>query len=282
LSPKYAISIVRRFCALSISDSRCLARATRWPLRGGAALERVKQIVEPARRVERRASLVTFGEPRRRAAARDLDHEVDVVVAEVVADSHAAQDHRLVVEHVQLGVVEALLVAVDRHHLVIEQRVRERARFLAQRAPPPVDGHQRPGLEARNQADPFVEEALLGPFQVLVGHADAVLEDLHLDPAIGGGEQRPRDHLAGLVVAPFEAAHQDASLGLLDPLQDARERGLAARQQIEARARLGAFDGQATERHRGGQCNVARRASQPTRLTKGVAYFALTSVVHCR
>ena len=31
-------------------------------------------------------------------------------VAEVVADPHAAQDHGLVVEHEQLGVVEALLV----------------------------------------------------------------------------------------------------------------------------------------------------------------------------
>ena len=31
LSPKYAISIVRRVCALAINASRCLASATRCP-----------------------------------------------------------------------------------------------------------------------------------------------------------------------------------------------------------------------------------------------------------
>ena len=145
--------------------------------------------------IERRAPLVAIGEAGGRASAGDLDHEVDVVVAEVVADPHAAQDHRLVVEHVELGVVEALLVVVDRDHLVIEQRVRERARPLPQRSPAPVHRHQRPGLQPRDQADALVEEALLRPFQVLVGHPDPVLEDLDLDAAIGGAQQGARDHL---------------------------------------------------------------------------------------
>ena len=38
LSPKYAISIVRRFCALAISARRCLASATRCPFFGLLAL----------------------------------------------------------------------------------------------------------------------------------------------------------------------------------------------------------------------------------------------------
>ena len=71
-----------------------------------------------------------------------------------------------------------------------------------------------------------------------------------------------RHHLAGLVVAPFEAAHQDAALGVVDPLQDARERGLAARHQVEAGSRLRAraFDGQTAERHRAAHFIVGETA----------------------
>src|SRR5262249_35121654 len=104
--------------------------------------------------------------------------------------------------------------------------------------------------------------------------------DLHA--AVGGAQQRPPDHLAGLVVAPLEATHQDRALRLVDPLQDAREGRLAAREQVEARARLGAFDGKAAQRHRVRQCNLARRAPQPTRRTSAATYLALTSPAHWR
>ena len=204
-------------------------------------------------------------------------------MAKVVADSHAAQDHDLVVEHVELRVVEALLVMADADHLVIQQRVRERAGLLPQRSPASVHGHQRPGLQAGDQADALVEEALLRSFQVLVGHPDAVLQDLDLDAAIGGAQQRLGDHLPRGVVAPFEAADQDAALGLVDPFQDAGERGLAARHQVEvgSRLRARAFDRQTAERHRAAHSSLASRPPQHGARRRR-AYFAVTSVVHCR
>jgi hypothetical protein len=220
----------------------------------------VEEIVERASGVEAGASLVAGGQPLRRVAARDLHHEVDVHVAEVVADPHSAQDHHLVVKLVELGVVPALLAGeVDVR--VRQQRGRQLAWALRERAPAPVEGHQEPELHARVQVDPLVEEALLGRLEVLVVAPDAVLPDGDLHAAVRGREQRARQRAPGVVVPPFEGADQDAAPGLADPGQDAVKRRLAPGEELErcvgSRLQARRAGRQARQRHRVAESSLA-------------------------
>ena len=93
------------------------------------AVVRAQQVVERALGVERGPPAVPLGEPRRRLGAGDLDDEVDVVQAEVVADAHAAEDDELVVEDVELRVVVAVVLVRDRDVGVAEQGVGESLSF---------------------------------------------------------------------------------------------------------------------------------------------------------
>ena len=198
------------------------------------ALEGVQQVVERPAGVEAGAPLVAVGEALRRVAAGNLDHEVDVDVPEVVADPHAAQDHRLVVDLVELGVVEPFL-GHEPDLGVREQRGAELARALPQGPPATLERHQEQKLNAGMQVNLFVEEALLGRLQVLVVAPDSVLEDRNLDAAVGGRQQGARDRLPGVVVAPLETANHDAPAGLANPGQDRLEGHGASGQELECR-----------------------------------------------
>ena len=181
---------------------------------------------------------------------------------EIVADSHAAQNHDLVVEDEQLGVVEALL-DLDAHVGMNQQRLRQRARPLAQRAPAPVEGHEAPELPARLEVDLLVEKALLGPRQVLVEAAQAVLEDGDVDTPVGGRQQRAGDGLAGIVVAPLEAADADAAAGVVNTTEDARESPGSRGKELDRRGGNGRWNRKTGQGHPGaGESNVGRPTLQ--------------------
>ena len=110
----------------------------------------------------------------------------------------------------------------------------------------------------------LVEEALLGPLQVLVGHPHAVLEDLELDAAVGGASR------ARATISPVSSSrHSKQRTRMLR-----RRRRSGCRMRAKAASppairskrgpRLRGVRRQTTERHRAAHFNVGLRPRNST------------------
>ena len=126
-----------------------------------------------------------------------------------------------------------------------------------------------------------MKQALLGRLEVLVVGADVVLDDRDRDAAVGRRQQGRGQVAPRLVVTPLERAHDDASPGRRDPLEDSGVGGRATGQQLERRAgtELGRRSGDREQRHRGAKSSTCPgRAANPESLD----YSRLTSRAHSR
>src|SRR5262249_36930690 len=131
-------------------------------------LATVDEEIEAARRIEFVVTRHALAQPRDVLFAFGLDHDVDPLVAMVVADAHRAECEVAVVDDVDLAVIEPLAHMLDRDVGVCEDALGERVGLLLERARRAIHRAKEPRLEAADRIDALVEEALLVAAGVLV------------------------------------------------------------------------------------------------------------------
>ena len=211
-------------------------------MRGGGVAH-VEEEVDSSRRVEGDITLDATSEPRDELGAVGSDHDVDPLLAVIIADTHAAEDQGTVVKDVELGVVVKRLQVLYEDPWVREEGLGEDVGTLAEGATGfRIDRVEKMRLEALSEVDPLVEEALMRSSIVFVVGADAVFSDVDANAAIGCPEEGAGEHISRLVIAPDEGSDLDALASLVDAIEDFSEGTLTSREELKVSVGLTGVD----------------------------------------
>ena len=150
-----------------------------------------------------------------------FDHQVHPFAAKTVANAHASDNYRCVVEDEKLGVVEKLSVDVQGDIRVVDHPLGKRIWVLLfDRPSATICEEEKFHVESFHWPEVFVEEAVPVRVEVFVDCSDPVLADGDLDATVRCIEDAPRHEVAGFVVAPHETLHLDAAFRASDVLQN--------------------------------------------------------------